>query len=186
MAADRPCAFCELVLPAAQLRDAFGLEFCDACAVGLAEDALRTRGHAIVTRTWTTRVRTHDDAYVVHHLALDASPRDLLEISVSFTRERWSHKLLKLIKQELQVGDRLFDDLVYIDTREKPRVLALLHQPGTQAALIDLVARFDLIELRRGELRIRHASSEPIDLNDGIVSACALLVHLERIGRAHR
>lgn len=177
------CAFCEQTRPRAQLRREFELDFCDHCGGGWCEAALRERGHTLSSREWTTRVRSHRDDYELHHMSIDGSPRDTLDLTATFVRERVYHKLVKLVRKEVEVGDRLFDDYVYIDTRDRPRAQALLRRTGVQAALMDLVGRFDLVELRRGSLQIRHAASETVHAADAMLAACALLVHLEQIAQ---
>lgn len=174
------CAFCEQPTPRAQLRREFELDFCEPCGSGWCEAALRGRGHELSSREWTTRVRSQYADYDLHHMSIDGSPRDTLDVTAGFTRERAYHKLVKLVRREIEVGDRLFDDFVYIDTRERARALALLRRTGVQAALMDLVGRFDMVELRRGALRIRHAGKEAVFAAEAMLAACALLVHLEQ------
>lgn len=174
------CAFCEHPQAPAQLRREFELDMCDRCASGWAESALRARGHAISSREWTTRVRSHQSSYTVHHMSIDAQSPAPLDVTASFTREQALHKLLKLFRREVEVGDALFDDFVYVRTRDRPNTAVLLRDTGVQAALIDLVGRVDAVHLRRGALQVRHAATEAVYAADTMLATCALLVHLDR------
>lgn len=175
------CAFCGEPQAPAQLRREFELDFCEGCASGRAESKLRARGHSLITREWTTRVRTNNSSHTIHHMSIDARPPAPIEVTVRFTREHALHRLLKLFRHEVEVGDPLFDDFVYVKTRERPQAQALLRSSGVQSTLIDLVGRYDSIDLARGSVQIRHAATEQVLAADAMLAACALLVHLERI-----
>jgi hypothetical protein len=183
MDAEIRCAFCEQPRPPAQLRREYELDICDPCGGGWCEAALRERGHTLSSREWTTHVRSHAGSYDLHHMSIDACPRDTIDVSAIFTRERIYHKLIKMVRRELEVGDRLFDDFVYIDTRDRTRAHSLLKHAGAQTALMHLVGHCDSVELRRGALQVRHASSEAIYAADVMLATCAFLVHLERSSR---
>lgn len=175
------CAFCGEPQAPAQLRREFELDFCERCAVGQAESALRARGHSLISREWTTRVRTNNSSHTIHHMSIDARPPEPLEVTVRFTREHALHRLVKLFRHEVEVGDPLFDDFVYVKTRERPQAQALLRSSGVQSTLIDLVGRYDSIDLARGSVQIRHAATEQVLAADAMLAACALLVHIDRI-----
>lgn len=175
------CAFCDEPQAPAQLRREFELDFCERCAVGQAESALRARGHSLISREWTTRVSSNNSSHTIYHMAIDARPPAPIEVTVRFTREHALHRLIKLFRHEVEVGDRLFDDFVYVKTRERPQALSLLRSSGVQSTLIDLVGRYDSIDLARGAVQIRHAATEQVLAADAMLAACALLVHLDRI-----
>ncbi len=178
------CAFCDELHPTKQLRREFELDFCERCAGGGAEAALRSRGHHITSREWTTRVRSQNSTYTLYHMSIDALPPQVLDVSATFTREHALHRLLKLFRREVEVGDALFDDFVYIRTPDPQQARALVGSTGVQSTLIDLVGRYETIGLQRGALQVRHFSTQELFAADAMLAACALLVHLERLATA--
>lgn len=168
----------------AQLRREFELDICEPCARGGADAALRARGHHVVGRQWETRVQTQRSSYTLHHMAIDGRPPAPLDVTASFTREKALHRLIKLFRREIEVGDALFDDFVYIRTRSRQRAYDLVSSSGVQSTLIDLVGRYDTIGIVQGAVQVRHVATAEVFAADAMLASCALLVHLERLALA--
>ncbi len=58
------------------------------------------------------------------------------KVQGSFSREGIVNKIVKLFKKEIQVGDKAFDDLVYISTDTPEATTAFLNAPGIQNTLM--------------------------------------------------
>lgn len=182
-----PCAFCELPHGSHLLRRDYELDFCDRCAEGRAEVALRERGHTIVTREWQTRERAGSDHYTVYHYSITARPRVSLSFRASFARESTLDRMIKVFRRELQVGDPMFDDFIYISTRDRAQVTSLLDSTGAQSTLMDLVSRFNSVFFDGGAFEVRERGTEPISPDaTAMLSVAAMLVHLERAAGAAR
>ena len=61
-------------------------------------------------------------------------------VEASFSREGLGKKLVKLFKKELQVGDKGFDDVVYIATSSQRKTSAFLADERTRATVADIVS----------------------------------------------
>lgn len=182
-----PCAFCELPHGSHLLRRDYELDFCDRCAEGHAEVALRERGHTIVTREWQTRERVGDQHYTFHHFSITARPRVSLAFRASFARESTLDRMIKVFRRELQVGDPMFDDFIYISTRDRAQVTSLLDSTGAQSTLMDLVSRFNSVFFDGGAFEVRERGTDPISPDaPAMLSVAAMLVHLERAAGAAR
>ena len=119
--------------------------------------------------------------YTVHHLSVAARPRAEFSVTADFSREGMLDKLRKLVRREIQVGDPLFDDFVFIKTGDRHETEALLHHSGAQSTLMELVSRFDRVTLDHGVVELKKQSINPIEFGiDGALAVCALLVHIER------
>lgn len=177
-----PCAFCELPHPRNQLRRDHELDICDHCAIDGARTAMLARGNTLTVREWTTTVRSPNGSYyTVNHMAVTASPRAEFSVTAVFSREGLLDKLRKLLRRELQVGDPLFDDFVFIKTEDRQETEALLHRSGAQSTLMELVSRFDRVALNNGVVELHKQSMQEIEFGiDGALAVCALLVHIER------
>lgn len=177
-----PCAFCELPHGSHLLRRDYELDFCDRCAEGRAEVALRERGHTIVTRKWQTQERAgNNNHYTVYHYSITARPRVSLSFRASFARESTLDRMIKVFRRELQVGDPMFDDFIYISTRDRAQVTSLLDSTGAQSTLMDLVSRFNSVFFDGGAFEVRERGTEPIGPDaTAMLSVAAMLVHLER------
>ena len=176
-----PCAFCEQPYGPTRLRRELDLDICDRCACGHARFALLERGFTITTREWQTRERAGDDSYAIYHYAVTARPRVSLSFRASFARESTLDRQIKEFRNHLQVGDPLFDDFIYISTRDRAQVTALLDSSGAQATLMDLVSRFNSVFFEGGAFEVRERSDSPVSPDaPALLSICAMLVYLER------
>lgn len=124
------CAFCRLPHERTRLRRDYELDICDPCAHGNAPVALRERGHTIDTRTWSVTHESKDGLDTVHHLELIAHAPGDFAFTATFTRENFLDRLSKLFRKELEVGDPLFDDFVFIRTEDRAPTAALLQSSG--------------------------------------------------------
>lgn len=177
-----PCAFCETPLPRKQLRRDHELDICDPCATGGAQAAMLARGNTLTVREWTTSVRSPNGShYTIHHMAVTARSRTEFSVTADFSREGFIDKLRKLFRREIQIGDPLFDDFVFIKTEDRSETEALLHHSGAQSTLMELVSRFDRVSLANGVVELHKQSMQELGLGlDSALAVCALLVHIER------
>lgn len=177
-----PCAFCETPLPRKQLSRDHELDICDHCARGGVKAAMLAGGRTLTVRQWTSTVRSPTGSqYIVCHLGVTARPRTEFTVTADFSREGFVDKLRKLLRREIQVGDPLFDDFVFIKTEDRRETEALLHQPGAQSTLMELVSRFDRVRLAGGLVELHKQSMQEIEIgDDDVLAVCALLVHIER------
>lgn len=174
------CAFCELPFAREHLRRDHELDICDHCANGGAQEALAARGHKLTVREWTSKVRSPNSSYTVYHLAVTGTTPGFT-VTAEFTREGMLTRLRKLFKHEVQVGDPLFDDFVFINTDDRRETEALLRRSGAQSTLMDLLGRFDRVSFKYGTIELYEQNTAPIDFGaEGTLAMCALLVHIER------
>jgi len=175
-----PCAFCEAPHPRAQLRRDHELDICDRCALGGAQAMMAWRGHTITKREWTTTVQSQRSTYTIYHLAITGQAPSGFCVTADFSREGMLTKLRKLFQREVQVGDPLFDDFVYINTRDREDTEALLRRSGAQSTLMDLLCRFDRVTFVNGTFELYKKDTGPIGFGDeGALAVCALLAHIE-------
>jgi hypothetical protein len=175
------CAFCQLPHPRERLRRDYELDICDACANGHAEGSLTERGHDIAMRRWETQHRTKNGTVTVYHFEITAHAPGDFAVTATFTRENFLDKLVKLFRREIQVGDPLFDDFVYIRTQDRVQTAALLQHSGAQSTLMALVSSFDRVEFVDGTFTMTRRSDGYIDFDAAdTLAVCAMLVHIER------
>ncbi len=79
-------------------------------------------------------------------------------VVASFAREGLGHKLKKLVKKELQTGDRAFDDAVFIATDTPAATAALLVDPAVRAAIAAIVTAEGAIAIDGKRLTIECAA----------------------------
>lgn len=176
-----PCAFCDRLYARADLRRAYELDVCETCACGGAEVVLRDRGHTIVTREWQTRERVGQGSVVIHHYAITARPPRTIPIRASFSRESTLDRLIRVFRPERDAGEPLFDDFVYLNSRDRAQVTALLDSGGAQETLVDLVSRFSGVFFDGGGLEVRERGDAPVSPDAAaMLAVCAMLIHLER------
>ena len=83
------------------------------------------------------------------------------------TRQRMRHRVLKLFVHELEVGDPLFDDRVFISTETPEETQRVMDEEGVQSAILALVAGMedasDHLTLAGGELTWCLSSRSALD-----------------------
>ncbi len=70
--------------------------------------------------------------FLITTMTLPAAPK----VQASFSREGLVNKVVKLFKKEIQVGDKTFDDLVYISTDTPAETAAFLQSPQIQNTIM--------------------------------------------------
>lgn len=93
-------------------------------------------------------------------------------VVASFTREGLGHKLKKIVKKELQTGDKAFDDAVFIATDTPEATAALLATPVVRAAVAAIVAAGGAIAIdaRRITIEVAGPGSEELEAHVGTVT----------------
>ena len=99
------------------------------------------------------------------------------ELDATFTAERFEHKVVKLFREELQVGDELFDGRVYIKTGTREPLAELLSVEPVQSAILFFVASGGAVGMRGERLVITGGPTEqPTDLE--LYEEASLLAHI--------
>jgi hypothetical protein len=93
-------------------------------------------------------------------------------VVASLTREGLGHKLKKIVKKELQTGDKAFDDAVFIATDTPEATAALLATPGVRAAVAAIVAAGGAIAIdaRRITIEVAGPGSDELEAHVGTVT----------------
>jgi hypothetical protein len=122
----------------------FGLDLCEHCFEGDVFSRLAHRGFEFKERHRTeTRYRGTDrrQAVTVYIMELYGSVPHRINLAATFSRETFGNKIVKLFKREIQVGDPLFDDMVYVsETKNERAVAELLRPDGMQSAIMEFLA----------------------------------------------
>jgi hypothetical protein len=92
-------------------------------------------------------------------------------VQVSFAPEKVRHKLIKVFKKELQLGDAEFDTAVYIDTDEEARVAAFLEAESTRALVLDIVGGGGQIAIGDARIQVVFAGSDRADADEQLTAA---------------
>lgn len=141
------CALCEDELSGPGQRTC-GVELCWACYGGDLRERLRPRGFVIEEKTWTSSPSSADGQIIYNTrvtgvVAIHSVPRAI------FSRESLGTKLVKFFgRHEIQVGDSLFDDAIWVDT-DTPEITAhLLRHEGLQSVVLDAVHELGALQLQ--------------------------------------
>lgn len=127
----------------------------------------------------TTKAEQHATASArvsttrTHHLVL----AKVTPVRARFVKQGWAELAKKLFVKEVEVGEKAFDDAVYIATDTEDAVRTLLGAARVRAALVALAAKDCIVDIGREELTITHpdAYGEP---DDELAEALALAAHL--------
>lgn len=128
------CSLCGGSLEAAGGREVGGARLCVACDLGKVAPGLAARGLRVQCRTVVThRVGEHGGATT--RKVSGALPYELA-LTASFEREGLLSRVGKLFEKELQVGERTFDDAVYVRTDGPGSLAPALADEALRAALL--------------------------------------------------
>jgi hypothetical protein len=132
------CGLCgQAPIAAGELKVA-ELGLCAECHAGRLKNRLAARGIVLRERRWIEDRGEHSRQVFVLELCGGVPFR--LELQAELCCEGLAHKLAKVLKREVQTGDPEFDPAVYIDTRTREAVAAVLGSPGLRAAVLELLS----------------------------------------------
>lgn len=92
-------------------------------------------------------------------------------VQVSFAPEKMRHKLIKVFKKELQLGEPEFDAAVYIDTDEEARVTAFLQHEATRALILDIVGSGGQVAIGDKKIQVVFAGSDRSESDEQLMAA---------------
>jgi hypothetical protein len=155
----------------------YGLDVCDDCRIG---PSTRVRGWATlaVEERWeNVRRRNRNEPMQI----ISAIARGSVVLpTVSFGPEHLGW-LRRLFAREVRVGDPLFDDAVWVSTRNHEATARLLASEGVQSAVLEAVAMNAELRLQDNEVFIRCTASSSIPRTPGEVGVLAVsIVHHAR------
>lgn len=103
-------------------------------------------------------------------------PRDT-GINASFAQENLGKKFLKVFSKELQTGDSIFDDAVYVTTKNKELTAEFLSNEARRDILTDVVARGGVVSVNGA--RLSYAMVEDLDpIQEQEQKMCAFVTSL--------
>ena len=138
-------ATCDLCSTASDsLLRAVGLQLCERCHLADPTEALANHH---IPAEWDTRL--------LRFSAGLGLPRQDPNFKIRFAPEAWHHTVSKLFVDEVQVGDPLFDDAVFVRTSNESLAREMLASEGVQSALLMLLS-----DTRPNELLASHVTLE--------------------------
>lgn len=157
-----------------------GLDLCDACGTGHFDGRkLGSWDVGMRVREWDSGLAGKMEPLAEHHRLYGTVWATMpVPLHVAFFHEHLGHKLIKLFANEVQVGDPLFDDRIWVRTDDREGAARLLRNVGAQAAILELVTMGGAVEIRPKEIEFRLASRQPIPPGPPRVAAVCLLRHV--------
>jgi hypothetical protein len=128
-------------------------------AMSYFDDIRVSVGRSTLTETLEIGGMRSEKRFAVMKLMLPEQPA----VQASFSREGFTKKLIKLFKKELQVGDRGFDDVVYVSTDTPEQTAALLGSQDVQAIVLQAVGGGGAIEIDGREVVLKMPEGHEID-----------------------
>jgi hypothetical protein len=150
----------------------YGLDICDDCRLAPSE---RVGGWAslFVEERWDN-VRRRNRNEPVQIISVIARGSVALP-AVSFGPEHLGW-LRRLFAREVQVGDPLFDDAVWVATSDHEATARLLASEGVQSAVLEAVAMSAELRLRGKEVFVRTSASSSRARAPGEVGVLAVSI----------
>ncbi len=108
----------------------------------------------------------------VHHVTLAGT-----SVRARFVRQGWAELAKKVFVKEVEVGEKSFDDAVYIATDTQDAVRTLLGHARVREALVALVTKDCIVDVKEKELVVAHPDAHGRS-DDEVAEALALAAHL--------
>jgi hypothetical protein len=96
------------------------------------------------------------------------------DIHAKLQFEGFSAKLHKLFEHEIQIGDKAFDDLVWIRTNSKEPTRAFLTLRGVQKAVSELIDMKAVIDIEEARIYVKGESSSAMTPRDFVLYTVVL------------
>ena len=134
------CGICDEQYSSGSIRIA-GMNVCPRCEVGNVLRVLASRGYALDIEIWQTENSNPRSGgpNVWYHIRLLGRTPVRTNLHVRFSRENLLDKVAKIFTREIQVGDPLFDDMIYVRAKENSPVRDFLASDGVQSAVMEMV-----------------------------------------------
>lgn len=132
------CSICRQQTPTEALDRLSGLDVCGRCRRRDPAACLREQGLPIEWRLLMGRFC----------VGAGIGPVEAPEFTLRFTPQLARHAVVKLVVREVEVGDPIFDDRIYVRTSDPERAAALLADEGLQSAVLALLSDVKLNELK--------------------------------------
>jgi hypothetical protein len=100
------------------------------------------------------------------------------DISAKLQYEGFSAKLHKLFEHEIQIGDKTFDDLVWIRTNSPETTRAVLSLSGVQSAVSELIEMKAVIDIEEARVYVKAESSGKMIPKEFVLYTTILAHHL--------
>jgi len=170
------CDFCEQPSPDGTYDRVVGLDMCTDCRQFGIRDPLSARGYRVLFKQWTTFSNSERSPY---HYRVTVVLPVTLEVRLRCAREGWQHRLVKLFRSELQVGDPLFDDLIHVGSAPSAALADLLASEGLQSAIL-AVGVSGTFTLQDNQLEGYYRSAMPLSTDEA-----KTLIHEQAGGAIH-
>lgn len=158
--------------------DVFGVPLCAECE----RDPSRVDGLTVTI--------AHDESQEIeqisvsdfHDLRIELAPAKSSSVCASFVTEHGGHQIVKIFKEEYQVGDARFDDAIYIRCENRPATEKLLAREGAREAILALVAKDGAVQVDSGTIVFKVRERGNIDTASYVRAALALSRHVAAVG----
>jgi len=140
----KTCALCRKPWPADALDRISGLDLCGNCRLDEPTRALGS--HGIIVE-WDVRLGWFNAG-----LGLPNADADF---HLSCVPEMITHKILKWVVHEVEVGDPAFDKAVYVRTSDRERAAKLLANEGLQSCMLTFLTAVRVNELASNHVTLK-------------------------------
>lgn len=183
------CQLCQQEMGSGQSREMAGVTICASCNSDEFEP-MRVTGRGMHVGFWSrstdgsvsSRLReiAQDVHYTMTILVEVPHPSD---IHVRMQYEGFNAKLHKLFAHEIQIGNKTFDDLVWIKTNSPETTRAFLSLGSVQSAISELIEMKAEIEIDEARVYVKAVSSGKMIPKDFVLYTTVLGHHLNEFSK---
>ncbi len=105
------------------------------------------------------------------------------DIHAKLQYEGFNAKVIKIFQHEIQIGDKKFDDMVWIRTNTEKETQAFLSLTGVQSAIMELIEMKAEIDIDGAKIYLKAENKGTIEVRQFLLHAAALVHYLSEFAQ---
>lgn len=178
----RVCALCQTSVDGVALSRVSELDICDACKGGEIQQRIKARGWILDTEVKAAG-EDGNRSFEFHMITIRGHASETTSIDAFFRKTLAGDGVMGFFLREVQVGDKLFDDAVFVVTKKRELTKNFLQSSSIQAAILEIIATAEKqnnsVTIRGGEVITKVFSRRFETVSLAELQTCILLHHLD-------
>lgn len=153
------------------------LNLCGPCLRGNPAPRLQHRGFRFEDKTWEEVRHLQDRDMIICHLQVTGSMSQPIESRATFVHRRFFDRLLPSRRTTVRADDPTFDRLIRVKDPSGRDLPGLLHVPGFQDLLLEVMSSLGNFAIHDGLARIETFAVDAPPTDDALVRLIAVGLH---------
>ena len=176
------CVLCQTCVDGAALSRVSELAVCDACRSGEIRQRIKSRGWILDTEVKAAG-QDGNRSFEFHLITVRGQASETTSMNAFFRKTLTGDGVMGFFLREVQAGDKLFDDAVFVVTKKRELTKSFLQGSFVQAAILEIIAMAEgqnnSVTIRGGEVITKVFSRRFETVSLAELQTCILLLRLD-------